>query len=738
MSRKISVSVIIPVYNADKYLKKCLDSLISQTLNKIEIICIDDGSTDQSWKIIEEYTRQDSRVTGIQQKNSGAAAARNKGLEKAKGEYIGFLDSDDYVDSDYFAALYKTAKKQNADIARAYVKVDPSGGDLISQRFTTLNGHSAYEDQYNINIKNLISENKLNQRYVIWLAIYSRKMINDNSINFSPKILTGQDVLFNLKAGYCANKIVYVNSPVFYHRVMREGSLMTQFVRTASGIRSRLLVLNESVEFLNSKPDYEKSVYVSHVVDAINFIRDRIDAIEDNQVAQEVAKAIYSTWEKVKYKKEIQLSLKYTDEIFSKIINHDKKLLEYIYDMSSINTEERKVSVIIPVFNQQKYLKECIDSVINQSLRRIEIICVDDGSVDDSIRILEEYKTRDRRVKVLRQKNKGAGAARNKGLEISKGKYLYFLDSDDFIDRDLLKRVVFDIESQGADIAIFRAKENNVQTKVIKDIDWVFRDNLIPTKSIFSYEDMPAYIFNTFANVPWNKLFLKEFVVSNNITFQEVMRTNDLLFVCKALVLAKKLTIVKSPALISYRVGHGENSQATNDRQPLAFYDAFMALKNFLIERKIFEGDIKSSYINHALEGLIHNLESQRTYSGFKKVYNIILHENDLFKEDEITDKLIYDIAAYKNAYSKYLKIRTILEGEYLFERINNAKITIEEIQEKNRIKAETRKATISTLKIELEAVRSELNNLQQSRAWRVAKKAHHIKSFIDELKHQR
>ncbi len=117
----IKVSIIVPVYNVDKYLNKGLDSLINQTLREIEIICINDGSTDNSQQILEEYTKRDPRIIVINKRNEGQSIARNIGIDNATGEYIGFMDSDDWVDLDYFEKLYNNAKENNADIAAASI-----------------------------------------------------------------------------------------------------------------------------------------------------------------------------------------------------------------------------------------------------------------------------------------------------------------------------------------------------------------------------------------------------------------------------------------------------------------------------------------------------------------------------------------------------------------------------------------------------------------------------------------
>ena len=111
------ISVIIPVYNAEKYLEKCLNSVIKQTLKDIEIICINDGSTDGSLNILQKYSEKDKRFIIIDQKNSGQSVARNKGLSVAKGEFIGFVDSDDWIDDDFYEKLYDAAIEYKADIA---------------------------------------------------------------------------------------------------------------------------------------------------------------------------------------------------------------------------------------------------------------------------------------------------------------------------------------------------------------------------------------------------------------------------------------------------------------------------------------------------------------------------------------------------------------------------------------------------------------------------------------------
>lgn len=116
------VSIIVPVFNVEKYLNRCLESLINQTLKDIEIICINDGSTDNSSQVLEQYAQKDNRIIIINQINSGQSIARNKGLDIAKGMYIGFVDSDDWIDKNYFEKLFEAIERTNSDFACCSIK----------------------------------------------------------------------------------------------------------------------------------------------------------------------------------------------------------------------------------------------------------------------------------------------------------------------------------------------------------------------------------------------------------------------------------------------------------------------------------------------------------------------------------------------------------------------------------------------------------------------------------------
>lgn len=235
------------------------------------------------------------------------------------------------------------------------------------------------------------------------------------------------------------------------------------------------------------------------------------------------------------------------------------------------------ISVIVPVYNSSKYLKECLDSILNQTLIDIEVICVDDGSTDESPLILEEYASRDSRLQILKQENKGAGAARNLGMTIAKGKYLSFLDSDDFFSPDMLKHAYLNAEIYSSDITIFGYnkffEDISSNSKREYGISWWS----IPKSEVFSKNDVPDTIFDISTPCPWNKLFRHSFILDNDLKFQEISKCNDLYFVFSAFYSAKIISILDE-CLLSYRVGSKSSLQSNTYRSPCDIYSALEAV----------------------------------------------------------------------------------------------------------------------------------------------------------------
>lgn len=258
-----------------------------------------------------------------------------------------------------------------------------------------------------------------------------------------------------------------------------------------------------------------------------------------------------------------------------------------------------KISVIIPCYNVEKYIRQCLESVVNQTMKDIEIICVDDGSSDGTIEILQEFQEKDNRIKVIEQSNSGAGAARNNGLRIATGKYLSFLDSDDFFEPNMLEESFLSAENYQADFVVFNSNQYHMDKERFVETSWVLHMQDIPPYMPFNYRQLTDNVFRTFVGWAWDKLYRRSFVLEHNLWFQEQRTTNDMLFVFSALVTAKKITVVNK-VLAHQRRGNSESLSVTREKSWHCFYDALIELKKRLESENIFR-ELEKDYINYAL-----------------------------------------------------------------------------------------------------------------------------------------
>lgn len=309
------------------------------------------------------------------------------------------------------------------------------------------------------------------------------------------------------------------------------------------------------------------------------------------------------------------------------------------------------VSVIIPVYNVEKYLNQCLDSVLNQTLQDIEVICVNDSSTDGSLAILEEYAKKDERVTVVTQPNSGAGAARNKGLSLAAGKYLSFLDSDDFFEPDMLELAYNKAEEDKADFVVFQSDQYYTDKKKFVEVSWTLREKELPPYTPFNHRQMTDNIFKVFVGWAWDKLYNREFVLRNRLQFQEQRTSNDLLFVFRAVALAKRISIVKK-VLAHQRRDAKDSLSKTRENSWHCFYDALTALRDRLKSEGLYE-EMEKDFINYALHFSLWNI---RTLAEPTKSMLIQKMKTEWFAELGILgkdEKYFYN----KHEYKEYCRL---------------------------------------------------------------------------------
>lgn len=250
MNTAVKVSIIVPVYNVEQYLSKCLDSITAQSLKEIEILAVNDGSTDKSLQILEEYSKKDFRIKVLNKPNSGLSDARNFAFDHICGEYVGFIDSDDFIDAQMYETMYQKAISTDADIVECNLHHTWENGDEDTEI-----GEKLTDKEQLI----------MNGRSVVWNKIYKTSWLLNTEVRF-PSGLIYEDVNFYCKLIPSLNKIEYVDD-AFVHYVQRGSSINNQqSIRTLHIID----ILSDIYAF------YEKNGYLDEYHDALEFLYIRI------------------------------------------------------------------------------------------------------------------------------------------------------------------------------------------------------------------------------------------------------------------------------------------------------------------------------------------------------------------------------------------------------------------------------------------------------------------------------
>lgn len=315
-----------------------------------------------------------------------------------------------------------------------------------------------------------------------------------------------------------------------------------------------------------------------------------------------------------------------------------------------------KVSVIIPVYNSEKYLRECLDSVVNQSLREIEIICIDDGSTDKSVDILEEYRKIDKRILIIKQNHLYAGVARNTGIKIAKGKYLFFMDSDDLCDKDLLLKSVFRAEDTGSEIVAFnfyRFDSKNDFREYKEGFSKSYIKNI--NKQVFSFKDIPDRICSAINPTPWNKICLTSFIKKYNLNFSPIQTTNDITFSAIAVALAEKITYIDE-TLYYYRINHDSTITKKKNKHLDDVITAVLSVDYSLKNTKSYEMIINSirkfvvDNLSVALKRYAGTSDSKE-YIDFEEKIGAIFYNYPLFKNIDTTNFKDGKVVDFFNKY---------------------------------------------------------------------------------------
>ena len=591
----MKLSIVIPAFNCEKTIGKCLNSIYEQNTDlKYEVIVVNDGSVDKTVNVVNEYIKTNNNIIILSQNNKGAGAARNKGIEASNGDYLLFIDADDYLLPNALNVIKTELNKKDIDVLiytyRYFDEKENKFKDMPKR------DSDIYCNQKILGRVFSFSEyEKIHECIAYpWNKVFSREFVNKNELRFSETIVHN-DIFFNIASEFLANKIKIVNDVLYVHVINKvDGQLTQRF----DEIRLNAMVVLDRCD---------------------SFFRERKVA-NGNNISYLVFKAILIDWAISKAKGAIRDAFVNYMNVFlrsldsrvimalldSKVVTEGVKrsikLLSLpvcggLYDSS----EKIVLSIIVPVFNVEPYLPQCLQSIANQTLdsRNYEVILIDDKSTDNSAAICEQFCEKYDNFKLIKlDKNTpgGAGIPSNIGIDRAIGEYVGFVDSDDYIKPDMFAKLL--LCARGADITlcnfdIYYQKENKKakanDTKAWQDLCKLY-------KTDYSIRELQSKLLAV-SPVPWRKLYRRQFLVDNKIKYPE----GDFFFEDNPLhwfvvTKAKSVHIYDEP-LITHRIGRVGQTMEGKPEKLIAFAQHASIIKNYLRENNELD-EFKIEYIS--------------------------------------------------------------------------------------------------------------------------------------------
>lgn len=548
------ISIIVPIYNVENYLRQCLDSIQNQTYKKFECIMVNDGSTDSSQQIAEEYLT-DSRFTLINQSNKGLSGARNTGISHIREEstFISFVDSDDYIYPDFLETLIEHIE-DDVDIIEGMIEYfhDEIKADNVCHNF---------EKKILISKDDKLGELALNElRVSVFPKLFRKSLLTED---FFPEGWIFEDLAVVPELVSDSRRWIKLPKVIYGYRV-RPNSITTK-------------------EFSEEKLD------VFNIFEKYDlFFKDESDV---TKLLVEKLKYLHLNYHDIEFVPENnqykQLYKQEKQKLLSKIADYESKAL---------------ISIIVPIYNVEKYLRQCLDSIRDQSYQNFECLLINDGSPDNSSDICKEYVSKDPRFRYIEKEHGGVSSARNLGLEHSKGEYITFIDSDDWVDSDYLEVLYKSLTDEKADVAVSTYKQFNMDDNnyYVHSYQRGYEKRVFTNQELID-EFIDLDTFDYSYRYVCGKLVRK--CLLDKIAFNEMTTLGeDMEFWLKLYLISNKIVYVNRDSYV-YRVDnvnrHFGLEKIRSDIQQRLNFISFLAVRGIDI----------SKYVNSCLSVIKHQVE---------------------------------------------------------------------------------------------------------------------------------
>ena len=698
-----AVSVIIPLYNAEKYLAECLDSILAQTFKDFELIIVDDCSTDSSCEIVEKnyMPKFDSRLKLYHtEKNTGSGViARNIGIGHARGEYIYTMDNDDLITKTALEEMYSLAKEYDADVVycERFYEQDKNG-DIKIRAYQS----GDVVDKPTVDTQDIRQRVQaiLDNRYhsTPWLKLVRRKLLIEHEISF-PVLRISDDNIWTQGLVIYAKKILRVPNIIYTWRfnkdsISRVYKTPEEFINYyINPIFFGLKYLDKLISghaFFKENPSYRYAL-LKYFVDkrfswtlksGMELTEDKIYQSLKDEFGEKLGeydvlvsalctsifeqkKNLFAESLKLKQIKQIQENKKLLAEKDSEI----NRLRAALAFQTSLLPEKRyAISVIIPIYNTAEFVGRCLESLLIQTFQDFEVIVVDDCSTDKSVEIVESYRPKfNGRLRLTKtEKNSGGGGyvPRNIGFKLAQGSYVYFVDADDFLLGSALEILYTTARNNAVDVVYMGTvydlrNPNNV---------FVWKNSTtkgLPSKKLEGKEYdkfLHGLAFEKIFTYPWVYFVKRDFLLQNNITFPEIMKAGDFLWAVSVCCQTKKIFLLMKPLYFynHYNVNSVSRMGSANishSKWILAFTDFIKALNEMVGKIKFLNNNLDYAY-------------------GITDRYFITISKSIAETNKSMSDKEIY-----KTLYYDFINKSSGLMVPFFFSAINAKEKELKDMQ---------------------------------------------------------
>ena len=459
-----TISILMPSLNVAPYIERSLTSVLQQTLSDIEVICIDASSTDGTWETLQRYAATDERVVLLRSTKKSYGHQLNLGLDAARGEYVGIVETDDWVEPTMFQTLLETARSNDADMVKgnfSFFRTTPSEEEeQVDNRLDRVDD-APFVPRVD---RSIFFANP-----AIWSGIYRRDMLVRNGIRLHEVPGSAcSDVSYHFMTCSCAESAVLIEDHLYHHRTDNPSSSI--------GLGGSFFNLSEAMayveDFLGEHPSISSELKPFFVAWKFHKYRWHFEHLGPvfqwdflNRFHQELARHAnegdlrsdlfeVQDWDDV-------CAIAFDPVTYFRkrgayyATRPQGERLPQATVVRAVQAGAPDVSVIMTAYNEERRIRTSVESVLSQSLHNLELICVDDGSTDATLDVLCDLARKDGRISILRQPNEGPATARNHGLAVAHGRYVAFLDSDDTLRGDALESLVSSADAWQADVVFF-------------------------------------------------------------------------------------------------------------------------------------------------------------------------------------------------------------------------------------------------------------------------------------------